>query len=919
MARLFRWIRRAFYAGLLLLALGVAALGIGYWLVVPRLPDVDSLRHVEMQLPLNVYSREGRLIAQFGETRRYPVHIKDVPLRVRDAFLATEDAHFYQHPGVDWRGVARAVWLIATTHEHRVPGGSTITQQVARQFFLSNEYSYTRKATEILLALKIERELSKDEIFELYLNKCFFGNRAYGVAAAADFYYGKTLDQLSLDEAASLAAIPKFPSSGNPLSNPERALERRNWVLDRMAENNFITPAQRDAAKALPPHAAPHEPQVEVDAPYVAEMVRQAMIDRYGSDALNRGYKVYTTIDGVKQAAANLAVRNDLLVYDRRHGYRGPEAKLDLNAETDRAALLGKLQARGTIGGLLPGVVTQAGPRDAQVLLADGNQVTLGMDDVHWALAGKSRIDQLLARGDVIRLLPITQADKDNQARVDALNKIRGQVDADKLAPPPPNLDPTANRVVSYQLDEIPKAQSALVSLNPEDGALQALVGGFSFAQTKFNRATQSLRQPGSSFKPFIYAAAMERGFSPASIVLDAPVVFNDHSAGKVWRPQNDDGKFLGPMRLRKALALSRNLVSVRLLDAVGVDFARKYIQNFGFTEQSLPNNLTMALGTASVPPMWMARGYSVFANGGFKVEPYFIDRVVDRNGVTIARAHPARACKGCVERSQQDQAVSSVVDGFDLAPVAGAAPAASGTDGDASSEAADGGFDLDAQAPAASPAAGGKPVAQAAASAASQAASTATDAASAPQEATAPPIPPIDPDFVGPPATFPARRAIDERTAFLVKSMMQSVILHGTGTAALVLHRADLGGKTGTTNDMHDAWFSGYGGHLVTTVWVGMDDYSTLGHGEFGARAALPIWIDYMRTALAYQPENPVVPPPGIVTVQIDGGGHILPAGSTGGMTEYFKAEELARFQNELPGPADSSGSTSEEAFDIF
>ncbi|MBS0576994.1 MAG: penicillin-binding protein 1A [Proteobacteria bacterium] len=915
MARLFRWLRRALYAGLIFFALGLAGLAIVYWLVVPKLPDVDSLRHVEMQLPLNVYSREGRLIAQFGETRRYPVRIKDVPEQVRKAFLATEDAHFYQHPGVDWRGVARAVWLIATTHEHRVPGGSTITQQVARQFFLSNEYSYTRKLTEILLALKIERELSKDEIFELYLNKCFFGNRAYGVAAAADYYYGKKLDQLSLDEAASLAAIPKFPSSGNPISNPERALERRNWVLDRMAENGFISGAQRDAAKAQPPHASAHEPPTEVDAPYVAEMVRQAMLDRYGSDALNRGYKVYTTIDGAKQAAANLALRNDLLVYDRRHGYRGPEAKIDLNAETDRAALLQKLQARGSYGGLLPGVVMQTSARDAQVLLGDGQQVSIGMDDVRWALAGKSRLDMLLTRGDVIRLLPITQADKDKQAWVDSLNKIHGQVDADKLPPPPSSLDPDAGKVVSYQLNEVPEAQSALVSLDPEDGALRALVGGFSFAQSKFNRATQSLRQPGSSFKPFIYAAAMERGFSPASIVLDAPVVFNDHSSGKSWRPQNDDGRFLGPMRLRQALALSRNLVSVRLLDAIGVDFARKYIQNFGFTEQSLPNNLTMALGTASVPPMWMARGYTVFANGGFRVEPYFIDRVVDRDGVTIARAHPARACNGCAARAQQDQAVSTVVDGFDLAPVAGATPSSSATP-----DANDGGFDLDAPAPAGSPAratdaASGKAGERTAA--ASTAASPAAPDASA-TAVVAPPAPPIDPDFVGPPATFPARRAIDERTAFLVESMMQDVIKHGTGTPALVLHRADLGGKTGTTNDMRDAWFSGYGGHLVTTVWVGKDSFQTLGRGEFGARAALPIWIDYMRVALNNVPERAITPPPGVVTVQIDGGGHILPAGSTGGLTEYFKAEDLERFRNELPASNDQNA-TNEQAFDIF
>jgi len=905
MSRLLRWLRRLTYAGLVLIVLGVAALGVLYWLVVPHLPDVEGLRHVEMQLPMNVYSREGRLIAQFGEVRRYPVRIQDVPTQLKQAFLAVEDARFYEHSGVDWRGISRAVWLLATTHGHRVPGGSTITQQVVKQFFLSSEYSYTRKLTEIALALKIERELSKDQIFELYLNKSFFGNRAYGVAAGAEYYYGKKLDQLSLAECASLAAIPKFPSSGNPLSNPDRAKERRDYILDRMAELKFITNAERDAAKAEVQHAAPHEPPVEVEAPYVAEMVRQAMLDRYGSDALNRGYRVYTTIDATKQAAANRAVRDDLLVYDRRHGFRGPEAKLDLSVETDRAALLQKLLARGIFGGLLPGVVLQTDATSATVLLGNGNEVAIHLDDVRWALNGKSRVDSLLARGDVIRLLPITKLDKEKQARIDLVSKIHGQVDADKLPPAPSETDVDANKIVAYQLNEIPKAQSALVSLEPEDGALRALVGGFSFAANKFNRATQALRQPGSSFKPFIYAAAMERGFSPASLVLDAPVVFNDHSTGKSWRPQNDDGKFLGPMRLRQALALSRNLVSVRLLDAIGVDFARKYIQSFGFTEQSLPNNLTMALGTASVPPMWMARGYTVFANGGFLIEPYFIDRVVDRDGVTISRAHPVRACQGCVEREQQDQAVSSVVDGFDLGPASTPAAAQESPGNAGSPTGDDGGFDIDAHA---------RPVASAANDRTARAVATPL-----PAPVVAAP-PPVDPDFVGPPSTFPAHRAIDERTAFLVASMMQDVIKHGTGTPALVLHRADIGGKTGTTNDMHDAWFSGYGGHLVTTVWVGMDDFATLGHAEFGARAALPIWIDYMRVALSNAPEKTLNPPAGIVTVQIDGGGHVLPAGSTGGLTEYFKAEELERYQNEAPVTADSNNSNNnEEAFDIF
>jgi penicillin-binding protein 1A len=900
MIRLLRWLRRLLYAGLVLAVLGMASLGVLYWLLVPRLPDVAGLRHVELQLPLNVYSREGRLIAQFGEIRRYPVSIKAVPDRLKKAFLAVEDAHFYEHSGVDWRGISRAVWLLATTHGHRVPGGSTITQQVVKQFFLSNEYSYTRKLTEIALALKIERELSKDEIFELYLNKSFFGNRAYGVAAAAEYYYGKKLDQLSLAECASLAAIPKFPSSGNPLSNPDRAKERRDYILDRMAELHFVTDAERIVAKAELQHAAPHEPPVELDAPYVAEMVRQAMLDRYGGDALDRGYRVYTTVDATKQAAANRSLRDDLLVYDRRHGYRGPEAKLDLSTETDRAALLGKLQARGMYGGLLPGVVLQTGDTAAQVLLDDGRQVGLRLEDVRWAIAaGKpARVDSVLARGDVVRLLPITKADLANAAQIAAAAKaVPAKADAAKPAPSPAN-PADGDTIVSYQLNEIPKAQSALISLEPEDGALRALVGGFSFAQTKFNRATQSLRQPGSSFKPFIYAASFERGFSPASIVLDAPVVFNDHSTGKSWRPQNDDGKFYGPIRLRQALALSRNLVSVRLLDAIGVDFARKYIQSFGFTEQSLPPNLTMALGSASVPPMWMARGYSVFANGGFLVEPYFIDRVVDRDGVTIARAHPVRACQSCAERVQQDQAVSSVVDGFDLGPVSAPAPeTAAGGDSD---------FDLSSAA---------KPAVVASA----HPAASASVARASATVVAAPPAPPVDPDFVGPPSTFPAHRAIDERTAFLIVSMMKDVIKHGTGTPALVLHREDIGGKTGTTNDMHDAWFSGYGGHLVTTVWVGMDDYTTLGRAEFGARAALPIWIDYMRVALTDVPQRDIQPPPGIVTANIDpASGRLLPQGSAGGMPEYFKAEELERYRNEVPGTADATA-TNEDAFDIF
>ncbi|MEO5596921.1 MAG: penicillin-binding protein 1A, partial [Lysobacteraceae bacterium] len=840
------WLRRLVLAGLVLLVLAVAGLGVLYWLIVPGLPDVEGLRDVDLQMPLNVFSREGKLIAQFGETRRYPVTISQVPMQLRQAVIAIEDARFYEHPGVDWRGVSRAVWLLATTKDKRVPGGSTITQQVARQFFLSTEYSYSRKLREMALALKIERELSKDEILALYLNKSFFGNRAYGVAAAAEYYYGKKLEQLTLSEAASLAAIPKFPSSGNPLSNPERSLERRNYVLLRMAELHFISPAQRDAAQADPNHASPHEPVIEVEAPYVAEMVRQAMIDRYGSDALTSGFRVYTTIDSVKQADANHALRNGLQVYDRRHGYRGVEGKFaEIATETDPVLLAQRVRERGVLGELIPALVMAVEDKQADLLLADGSHTALDLETVRWAVrAGKpAKVGSVLARGDFIRLLPI--ADKPGH----------------------------------YQLSQLPKAQAALVSLEPEDGALRAVVGGFSFSSSKFNRAVQSLRQPGSSFKPFIYSAAFERGFTPSSIVLDAPVMFRDR-AGHVWRPQNDSGNFVGPIRLREALVHSRNLVSVRLLDAIGVDFAWHYVQAFGFSPQSIPQNLSMSLGTASVPPLAIARGYAVFTNGGYLIQPYFIDRVLDRDGITIARAHPARACDNCVERAQQETVASTVVDGFDL-----------GLAGDA----------LLAPAPADSAVANG-------------AGTTAEVLPPAPL----PEIKPYDPDFVGPPSVFPANRAIDGRNAFLIESLMKDVIKRGTGMAAKVLDREDIGGKTGTTNDHRDAWFSGFGGHLVTTVWVGMDDFSTLGHGEYGARAALPIWVDYMRAALKDVPLRAIEPPPGVVTVSIDrGSGRLLPDGTPGAMTEFFKSEDLTRAETST---AQYGADTKpEESFDIF
>jgi len=814
--RLLRWA--------LIASVGLALVAaVGLWAVYHRLseglPEVESLREVEMQEPLYVHAADGRLMAVFGENRRYPVSIDQVPERLRQAFIAIEDARFYEHGGVDYKGVGRAIWLLATTDDKRVPGGSTITQQVARQFFLSSEYSYQRKLAEMLLAMKMERALSKDEILALYLNKSFFGNRSYGVAAAAEYYYGKKLDELSLDEMASLAGIPKFPSSGNPISNPERARIRRDYILDRMAELGFVGRAEAEAAKAMPMHASPHEPPVEVSAPYVAEMVRQEMIARYGPEAVTRGYRVTTTILPELQAAAEQAVRDGLHLYDHRHGWNGVERQAEVAADADDATLAKALAGTTSQAGLLPAIVAGT-DRDgsARVVLADGSSVVLPTAASRWT--GKSPAS-LLARGDVVRVR-------------------RGEKDGE------------------FVLDQLPRAQSALVSLDANNGALRALVGGYSFAGNKFNRATQARRQPGSSFKPFLYAAAFEKGFNPASIVLDAPVVFRDRR-GNTWQPQNDGGGFRGPMRLREALVQSRNLVSVRLLDAIGVDFARKYISQFGFDEAEIPPNLSMSLGTASLTPLSVARGYAVFANGGSLVDPWFIEEVRDRDGQVLARENPAVACRGCgAAAGMAGTTATHVVDGFNFgatAPAAAPAPAP-GTD------AATGSID---------PAAGAE--------------------------------------------ARVAARAIDERTSYQLVSMMRDVVLRGTGAAARVLGREDVGGKTGSTNDHRDAWFSGFGGPYVTTVWVGRDDFKPLGYREYGGKAALPIWIDYMRAALDGQPIASNEPPPGMVKVYVDGNGRMSTDG--GGLAEYVKVEDLDRMRDNLDFLGDDEAD--EQAFDIF
>jgi penicillin-binding protein 1A len=808
MAGFFRLLRKLFLLGLIFALIGLAVAVSTYFYLVPKLPNVQELRDIKLQVPLSVYTKDAKLIAQFGETRRYPVAIKDVPLQVKQAFIASEDARFYQHEGLDYKGIGRAIWLTLTTSDKRVPGGSTITQQVARNYFeLSREVDYSRKLKEMLLALKMERELSKDEILGLYLNKIFFGHRAYGIAAAAEFYYGKKLNELTLAETATLASLPKFPSSGNPIVNPKRAMERRGYVLRQMLEEGYITQAQLDAANAEPNSAKRHEPKVEMNAPYLAEMVRREMLDRYGEEALVSGFKVYTTVSSIDQINAEKAVRAGLIEYDHRHGWRGAESHADLPADANTALYIEKARTVPIISDFPAAIVTGFSGNDAKLTLFNGAEYQLTVTASKWT--GRAPAS-LLKRGDIVRLLPD--------------EKTKG-----------------------YILSQLPSAQAALVSLQPEDGALRAIVGGFSFNQNSFNRAIQATRQPGSAFKPFVYAAAFERGYTPASIVNDAPVEFK-YGNGKVWRPQNDGGRFAGPIRVREALVQSRNLVSVRLLSAIGTDFARTYITQFGFNKDQLPPNLSMSLGTASLTPMSIARGYTVFANGGFLVTPYFIEKIIDRDGNAVALTRPLTACRACSQRTSMDQRTATVVDGFDFS-------------------------------------AGGPK-----------------------KETPAQTTKTQDPKFVAPQEVSLAPRAIDERTAFLLSSMMRDVVKRGTATAAKVLKREDIGGKTGSTNDHRDAWFSGFGGNLVTTVWVGKDNFKPLGYGEYGGRAALPIWISFMGVTLKDIPENDLTPPNGVVTAKISASGNLLPEGTPGALTEYFKQEDYDRlissgYNWEVPG----------------
>ncbi len=620
------------------LAVGIALIGAlvlglcgAYQYLQPALPDVAAIRDIRLQVPLRVYSRDGKLIAQFGEQRRVPLSFEALPEQLINATLAAEDDRFFQHSGVDYMGLARATVRHLMSGE-KAEGGSTITMQLTRGIFLSPEKSYRRKLLEIFLTLRIEQQFSKQEILTLYMNKSFLGQRAYGVGAAAEVYFGKTIDQLTLPEMALIAGTFRLPSRDNPVANPELAKHRRSYVLRRMREKNFITAEEQQAADASPVESKLHGPAVEVEAPYIAEMVRADLYNRLGTDAYTAGYEVITTIDSRLQASAVRALRAALVEYDQRHGYRGPLGRVTVPAqstETEWSKLLEDFPERG---GLYPALIRSVEDRSAVAWSRAHGRINLPWTGLSWARAplpdgsvgpALQRASDVVSVGDVVYV--------------------------------------AQERSGNWRMVQIPEAQGAFVAMDPQDGGISALVGGFDYFASPFNRAVQAKRQPGSAFKPFLYSAALDRGFTPASIINDAPLVIDDPSLETAWRPQNNSREFRGPMRLREALVRSRNLVSIRVMHALGPAYTTKYIERFGFPAEHLPRNLTLALGTAQVSPLDMASAYSVFANGGYRVTPYHIDRILGPDGKTVYESQPRMVCRECVEPPPDDSGMINV------------------------------------------------------------------------------------------------------------------------------------------------------------------------------------------------------------------------------------------------------------------
>jgi penicillin-binding protein 1A len=800
--------------GLVCLLLGIITVYGMYKYFEPELPSVESIKEYRLQVPLRVYSQDEKLMAVFGTKRRIPVNIEDVPEHLKQAYIAAEDANFYDHHGFDIKGIMRAVWQIITTGEKQ-SGGSTITQQLTRNVFLSLDQTWSRKIKELFLSVKLERTISKDEILELYLNKILLGHRAYGVAAAADVYYGKTLDQLTLAQMAMLAAPPKAPSRINPITSPERALQRRNYVLNRMRELDFITQQEFEQAIDEPDEARIHEPEVALAAPWVAEMVRSDMVERFGDAAYTDGYRVVTTIHSEMQMAAQAAIQSGLHAYDKRHGYRGAVQHFDEEAMQDLDQLTEQLNEFPKPAGLQAALILQVDEQESQARLGDGQDILLTFEDNDWAapyvdnyrVGNKPKnMTEVVSVGDVVMVARDTEGD--------------------------------------FILSQVPNVQGALISSNPKNGQIYALVGGYDYQISKFNRVTQAKRQPGSGFKPIIYSAALDNGLNAATMINDAPIVFEDDKLERAWRPENYSEKIFGPTRLREGIVKSRNLVSIRVLRQIGIQSGRQHILNFGFNDDDIPSDLSIALGSPNVPIMAMNRAFGVFANGGFLIKPYLIEAVYNQNDLPVYLHQDVLACDDCAESPSESKPDSDNDESPKPVPVViNNAPTTQTNESDSSVE------------------------------------------------------------VVSDPDAITAPRVISAENAFIIDSFMQEVIQRGTGVRAKSLGRSDLAGKTGTTNDQMDAWFNGYHPQVVTNVWVGFDTPQPMGRGEVGGRVALPIWIDYMATALADLPEQVRTIPAGVVSARIDpDSGELLPPGTSGGRLEYFMVGRLppAKEENE-------------------
>lgn len=790
--------------------LGIAAAVIGaYYYVAPGLPQADTIREIPLQIPLRIYSRDGRLIEEIGERRRILVGYDDLPPFVVHAFVAAEDQRFFRHPGVDYRGILRAGLGLLRTGSISAGGGSTITQQLARDYFLTRDPTLVRKLREAFLAWKIEQEFTKEEIFALFVNKMFFGQRAYGVAAAAQVYFGKSLQQINVAEAATLAGVLPAPSEYNPVRSPSNALMRRNYVLGRMLDLGYIERTEYQSAMSYPMESRLYGTATELEAPYVAEMVRREMVSRYGEDAYSAGFKVVTTLDSKLQEGAVYALRNGLLEFTRRRGYRGPIAHVDVPPETlsrpyeewpEEIRL--RLAEYGNPGGLSVAIVTGLHEdNSASVALQDGTPLKLPWNGISWAAPyidqstrgpAPQTVADVLAPGDIVYVMPTTRG--------------------------------------TWALAQVPAAQAAIVSLDPMDGAITSLAGGFDFSISKYNRVTQAARQPGSAFKPFIYSAALEQGNTAATILLDAPVFIRSSELEAVWRPLNYTGRFYGEQRLREALVHSLNLATVRLLlNHTGIGNAVRHIEKFGFGPAALPYNGSLALGGGNATPLDMAQAYAVFANGGYAVKPYVIDSILSAEGEVLYRADPAIVCRRCEidERARARRRPAPVVETVALED-AGGTPLLR--------DAAETGLTLEQMAELGE--------------------SYRPDANEAPELFADVNVAP---------------RVISPQNAYLIQDMLRDVIRSGTGRRARVLGRSDLSGKTGTSNDQRDAWFAGFNGTISAVAWVGYDNPQPLGPGEQGSATALPLWIEFMRIALEGTPPAAMPMPEGMVNVRIN------------------------------------------------